>query len=129
MCARPMRYLFTLLALVVVVACSQQAPKSKTSFDDIRDMVKGKTAAEVESLLGKPDSRQHLVLSGERWIWWDYTYLDGKNYPPEMRGKVVHLEIIFERAGDVVGNAKAALSELRAMDPLSVSYTIAQPAM
>lgn len=128
MCVKKWICMLVLLTLVLV-ACRQQGSKSPKCFDDIRDMVKGKTAAEVESLLGEPDSRQQLVLSGERWVWWDYTYLDGKNYPPEMRGKVVHLEIIFERAGNAVGNAKAALSDLRAMDPLSVSYTIPQSAM
>lgn len=120
---------FILITLVFFLACGQEGPKSRKSFDDIRGMVTGRTAAEVESLLGEPDSRQPLVLSGERWVWWDYTYLDGKNYPPGMRGQVVHLEIIFERAGNAVGSAKAALSELRAADPLSVSYTISQPAM
>lgn len=123
------RTIFLLITLVILLACGQQGPKSNKSFDAIRDLVKGRTAAEVESLLGEPDSRQPLILSGERWVWWNYTYLDGKNYPPEMRGRVVHLEIIFERVGHAAGNAKAALSELRAADPLSVSYTISQKAM
>ncbi len=92
-------------------------------------MVQGRTAAEVASLLGEPDSRQPLILSGERWIWWNYTYLDGQNYPPEKRGQVVHLEIIFEREPNEAGNTKAALSSLRAIDPLAVSYTLAEPAM
>ena len=127
--AKIVQTLFLLITFVILLACGQQGPKSNKSFDAIRDLVKGKTAAEVESLLGEPDSRQPLILSGERWVWWNYTYLDGKNYPPEMRGRVVHLEIIFERAGHAVGNAKAALSELRAADPLSVSYTISQKAM
>lgn len=125
---RQLRNLMTLLALILI-ACSQQRPKSEKCFDDIRDMVKEKTAAEVESLLGEPDSRQSLVLLGERWIWWNYTYLDGKNYPPEMRGRLVHLEIIFDRKFKEKGSAKAALSELRIIDPLSVSYTLAQQAM
>lgn len=125
---RQLKNLVALLALIFV-ACSQQGPKSKKCFDDIRDMVKEKTAAEVEGLLGEPDTRQPLVLLGERWIWWNYTYLDGKNYPPEMRGRLVHLEIIFERNLKEKGNTKAALSDLRIIDPLSVSYTLAQKAM
>lgn len=120
---------FMLITLCLFLACGHQGAKSRKSFDDIRDMVMGRTAAEVENLLGAPDSRQTMVLSGERWVWWDYTYLDGMSYPPDRRGKVVHLEIIFERVGDAAGNAKAALSELRAADPLSVSYTLSQPAM
>ena len=127
MCAR-LKSLVTLLA-IIFVACSQQMPKSQKSFDDIREMVKGMTASEVESLLGKPDSRQPLVLSGERWIWWDYTYLDGRNYSPEMRGRLVHLEIIFEQELKQSESAKASLSDLRIIDSLSVSYTLAQQAM
>jgi hypothetical protein len=121
--------MFLSIILVILLACGQQGPKSNKSFDAIRDLVMGRTAAEVESLLGEPDSRQPLILSGERWVWWNYTYLDGKNYPPEMRGRVVHLEIIFDRVGNTIGNAKAALSDLKAADPLGVSYTIAQPSM
>lgn len=120
---------FMLITLFLFLACGQQGPKSKKSFDEIRDMVTGRTASEVENLLGEPDSRQQLVLSGERWVWWNYTYLDGKNYPPEMRGRQVHLEIIFERELKERASAKAALPDLRIIDPLSVSYTLAQEAM
>jgi hypothetical protein len=127
-CVRKSIYLLILLALVLV-ACRQQGPRSQKCFDDIRDMVKGRTAAEVESLLGEPDSRQPLILSGERWIWWNYTYLDGKNYSPKNRGRLVHLEIIFEREPNERGNVKAALSSLRAIDPLAVSYTLAEQSM
>jgi hypothetical protein len=87
-------------------------------------MVQGRTAREIASLLGDPDSRQPMPLSGERWIWWNYTYLDGKNYPPEERGRVVHLEIIFEPKVSRSGGSVAPVSDLRAEDPLSVSYTI-----
>jgi hypothetical protein len=125
---RQLRNLLTLLALILV-ACSQQGPRSRKSFDDIRELVKGRTASEVESLLGEPDNREPLFLSGERWIWWDYTYLDGKKYPPKMRGRVVHLEIIFEREPGEKGSVNAALSSLRAIDPLAVSYTLDEPAM
>lgn len=125
---RQLRNILTLLALILI-ACSQQGPRSKKSFDDIRDMVKGKTASEVEGLLGEPDRRESLLLSGERWIWWNYTYLDGKSYPPKMRGRVVHLEILFERDFDERGNVNAAFSSLRAIDPLAVSYTLDEPAM
>ncbi len=123
-----LKNLVVLLALILI-ACGQQGPKSNKCFDDIRDMVKDKTAAEVEKLLGEPDSRQPLVLLGERWVWWNYTYLDGNNYAPEMRGRLVHLEIIFEREMKERGNAKAGLSDLRITDPLSVSYTLAQQVM
>jgi hypothetical protein len=87
-------------------------------------MVQGKSAAEIERILGKPDSRQAMRLSGERWVWWNYTYLDGNDYPPEKRGQVVHLEILFERTGEAFGNAAYSPSDLRAADSLSVSYTV-----
>jgi hypothetical protein len=112
------------LALVLLVSCRHQGARSGKCFDDIRTMVQGRTAHEISSLLGEPDSRQPMPLSGERWIWWNYTYLDGKNYPPEERGRVVHLEIIFEPKVSRSGNSIAPASDLRATDPLSVSYTI-----
>lgn len=37
-----------------------------------------------------------MIGPGERWTWWNYTYLDGADYAPEERGTVVHLQIIFE---------------------------------
>ncbi len=91
-------------------------------------MVEGKTAAEVESLLGKPDSRETMVMSGERWIWWNYTYLDGSNYAPEERGRVVHLEIVFEPEGSKA-RASNREPELRVGGPLGVSYTLPKEAM
>jgi len=116
-----------LMFLFSLLSCSQQVAKSKVSFNEIRALVTGKTAVEVESLLGKPDSRQPMSFAAERWIWWNYTYLDGANYPPEMRGQVVHLEIIFERdAGPAPSGSKPALSDLKATDPLFVSYMIPQ---
>jgi hypothetical protein len=119
-----------LTILVFTLGCGQWVPKPNKCFDDIRDRVKGRTAAEIESLLGEPDSRQLMPMIGERWVWWNYTYLDGKNYPPELRGKVVHLEIIFERTSNAAaGGAKMTLSDLKVIDPLSVSYTIPQHAL
>jgi hypothetical protein len=110
----------------LLVSCHHHGAKSAKCFDDIRKMVKGRTAAEVQQILGKPDSQQKMLLSAERWIWWNYTFLDGQDYPPELRGRLVHLEIIFERAGGEgdAGNAKP--SDLRAADPLSVTYTLAE---
>lgn len=121
---RQLRIILTLLALAFLLTCSWQEPRSNKCFDDIRDMVRGRTAAEVKRLLGEPDSRQRLLLAGERWVWWNYTYLDGKDYPPEMRGRKVHLEIIFERKDNSTRGDEAALSDLRIIDPLAVSYTL-----
>jgi hypothetical protein len=112
------------LVSLLLLCCGHQQAKSKQCFDDIRQTVQGRTAAEVERILGKPDSRQPMVLTGERWVWWNYTFLDGRDYPPEERGRVVHLEILFEREGKARSVSGASLSDLRATDPLGVSYTL-----
>lgn len=112
-----------LFLLLLTMACHATGPKSSLCFDDLRSKVSGKTAQEIRNLLGEPDVREPMVLSGERWVWWNYTYLDGKNYPPEMRGRLVHLEIVLERLG---GSSETSLSTLRASDPLSVSYALSQ---
>jgi hypothetical protein len=110
---------------VVILSCESRKIKLQ-SFDEIRARVKGKTAAEVLDLLGKPDLREKMLLLSERWSWWDRAYLEGNNYPPEMRGRHVHVEIVFDRTGQIRGNAEPPLSELRAGDDLSVSYTLAK---
>ena len=50
-------------------------------------------------MLGSPDTRQAVFDADERWIWWNYTFLDGPAHPPELRGRVVHLEIVFLNPG------------------------------
>lgn len=118
----------TLFLLLCALACTHRQARSGRNFDEIRDLVTGKTAPEVERILGKPDSRETMVMSGERWIWWNYTFLDGSNYAPEERGRVVHLEIVFEPDGS---RAEASLqgAELRVGGPLGVSYTLPKEAM
>jgi hypothetical protein len=114
------KWLPCLLILVALCACGRLAARSDRSFDEIREMVSGKTAAEVTALLGKPDTRQSILTDDERWIWWNYTRLDGDQYPPEERGQVVHLEITFTRPatpGAPGGTWKVA-------SPLGVSYTV-----
>ena len=112
-----------IVLVLLTVACHDTGSKSSLCFDDLRAKVSGKTAQEIRSLLGEPDVREPMVLSGERWVWWNYTYLDGKNYPPEMRGRLVHLEIVLERLS---GSSDASQPTLRASDPLSVSYALSQ---
>jgi hypothetical protein len=112
------------LLLCLVMACNYQRAKSENGFDKIRETVKGKSPDEVERILGRPDTKQVMLSSGERWIWWNYTFLEGKDYPPELRGKVVHLEIIFQ-PDDSPGIARAASpGELRVSEPFGVSYTL-----
>lgn len=107
---------------LLAVSCGGARPRSTKSFDEIRASVEGRSAAEVESLLGAPDVRQPVLLGDERWIWWRYTYLDGVSYPPEMRGSLVHLEILFERPEGK--GERPPYDAWRISGPLGVSYTL-----
>lgn len=117
-----MIHLRTLLLLLVAVpalaGCGGVRPRSDWSFDEIQKKVSGRSAAEVEKLLGAPDVREPVLLGDERWIWWNYTYLDGAAYPPEERGRVVHLDILFERPD----SASVSLAAWKISGPLGVSY-------
>lgn len=120
---------FILLIFILLLSCWAACgpnPESDQSFDQICDMVQGKTAAEVESLLGDPDVREEILQGDERWIWWNYTFLDGDNYPPEMRGRIVHLEILFQNPAPLKAQ-RPSYSEWRLSDPLAVSYSLPAP--
>jgi hypothetical protein len=108
-----------LLALLLWIACQP----SRKSFDQICKIVHGKTAADVEALLGPPNDRREVLSGTERWVWWNYTFLDGESYPPEVRGTVVHLEITFENPSRLV-NVEIPHASWRVLDPLGVSYMI-----
>jgi hypothetical protein len=112
----------SILALSLMVACDG-SPRSDKSFDQIRSMVQGKTAKEIEEILGPPDSRQAFPLGDEQWIWWNYTYLDGQDYRPEIRGQIVHLQITFvnTKIGD---SHKPSYAKWRILDPLGVSFLL-----
>lgn len=116
------------ILLIGMNGCRQhaQGPRSQSSFDEICQMVAGKSAAEVEALLGAPDSREEIPIGDQRWIWWDYTFLDGESYSPEVRGKTVHLEITFSSP---IGPTRAGTppSQWKVSSPLAVSYILAQP--
>lgn len=86
-------------------------------------MVQGKTASEIEKILGPPDSRQSFLLGDERWIWWNYTFLGGQDYPPEVRGQIVHLQITFANP-EVADSRKPSYAAWRILDPLSVSFVL-----
>jgi hypothetical protein len=103
-----------MLLILGAVACRPSA-RSSQSYDQIRELVTGRTATEVERLLGKPDLRE-TVLDDQRWVWWNYTFLDGDQYAPEIRGQVVHLEITFQ-------TPPTPGAEARVGGPLSVSYS------
>lgn len=85
-------------------------------------MVRGKSAAQVEILLGPPDTRQMVFGSDERWIWWSYTYLDGPAHPPELRGKIVHFEMVFRNPAE--GAEAGDYSRWFADEALSPAYRL-----
>jgi hypothetical protein len=113
-----------LIALGYGLSCRHGA-RSGRSFDDIRSSVTGKTAAQVERLLGAPDSRVRYIVGDERWIWWDFAYLAGADYAPEVRGRVVHVSITFENPAPG-GPVPRPYSEWKIIEPLGVSYTLPQ---
>jgi hypothetical protein len=110
------------LLLCLLAAC-HSSPRSDKSFDQIRGMVQGKTATEIEKILGPPDSRQPGLLGDERWIWWNYTYIGGQDYSPEIRGQIVHLQITFANP-NVAVSIKPPYAKWRILDPQSVSFVL-----
>jgi hypothetical protein len=108
------------------LACGGHSIRSEQSFDEIQRLVTGKTESEVEQLLGEPDNRETRLIDDEVWTWWDYTFLDGKQYAPELRGQAVHLEITFRRPGGFEGGGlpKAAW---RVLGPFAVNFSRQAP--
>jgi hypothetical protein len=102
--------------------CSPSA-RSRKSFDEIRILVAGKTESEVQNLLGAPDLREKLLFGDERWTWWNYTYLGGKDWAPEVRGRIVHLEITFAGPlGSATGEDEP--SRWRVSEPYGVGFSL-----
>jgi hypothetical protein len=110
--------------LIGPAGCGGPKARSARSFDEIQALAQGKTAQQILELLGDPDSRQVVFDADERWIWWNYTFLDGKDCPPEMRGRVVHLEIVLRnpRVTGRRGTEGRAESEWRVDDPFGITY-------
>jgi hypothetical protein len=113
--AKRFRLILLLLSFLLATLACRPSARSSQSYDQIRELVAGKTATEVERLLGKPDLRE-TVLDDQRWVWWNYTFLDGDQYAPEIRGQVVHLEITFQKPPTPDADARVG-------GPLSVSYS------
>lgn len=64
-------------------------------------------------------------MGDKRWVWWNFTSLDGESYVPELRGKIVHLEITF--SGPIgIANAGLPPAQWKVSSPLSVSYVVPQ---
>lgn len=105
--------------LLSFLACQGPRSRSERSFHEIEILARGKSAAQVLQLLGEPDSRQEVFDADERWIWWNYTFLDGKDFPPELRGRVVHLEIVFKNPRRAI---RRPYSEWRVDDAFGITY-------
>jgi hypothetical protein len=114
-------FLTMILGCMTLSACKPLA-KSDKSFDQIRNLVAGKTAAEVTRLLGPPDTTEKLLLGDERWTWWNYTYLGGEKWAPDVRGRVVHLEITFEGPPSA-GRGDGSKGLWRVSEPYGVGYS------
>jgi hypothetical protein len=82
-------------------SCRAPAARSQHSFDQIQHLVAGRTEDEVERILGSPDTRESRLADDDVWIWWNFTFLDGEQYAPELRCQIVHLEITFDRPSGV----------------------------
>lgn len=113
----------SMICCLSLLAC-RSSPHSRRSFDEICNLVSGKTTVEVEALLGKPNTQEKLPMGDWRWVWWDYTSLQGDKYPPELRDKPVHLEIVFSSPR----GAQLPDSQWRVDGPLAVSYVLPLPA-
>ncbi|HEX2251719.1 MAG TPA: hypothetical protein VHQ65_00455 [Thermoanaerobaculia bacterium] len=113
-----------LLLVVLALACDVPLrPRSERSFAEIAASVAAMNGAEIAALLGEPDSRQPVFLRDERWIWWNYTYLAGEDCPPEMRGQVVHLEILLHNPAEE-SDAPSSYRDWRISQPAGVTYRI-----
>src|SRR5688572_4974458 len=111
------------IATVTAVVAGYRGSRARSdrSFDEIQSLARGKTAQQILQLLGEPDTRQEVFDAGERWIWWNYTFLDGKDCPPEMRGRVVHLEIVV-RDPETISVDRRPYSEWRVDDAFGITY-------
>jgi hypothetical protein len=107
--------------LIDLAGCRGPHARSNRSFNEIQALAHGKTAQQILQLLGEPDTRQEVFDAGERWIWWNYTFLDGNDCPPEMRGRVVHLEIVV-RDPEKVSVDRRPYSEWRVDDAFGITY-------
>lgn len=116
--------LASIAVLVGLAGCRGPSARSDRSFDQIQALVRGKTAAQLLELLGEPDSRQVLFDADERWIWWNYTFLDGQDCPPEMRGRVVHLEIVVKNPNKPASSraGRRPYSEWKVDDSFGITY-------
>jgi len=116
--------LLAALALLLAagsVGCHGPRARSERSFAQIESLARGKTAAQLLHLLGEPDSRQKVFGADERWIWWNYTFLDGRDFPPELRGHVVHLEIVVKRPAGPV-EVRRPYAEWQVDDAFGITY-------
>ncbi|MCP3957362.1 MAG: hypothetical protein GY719_05880 [bacterium] len=108
------------------VLWSDARPVSDRSFDEIKQMVEGKSASEVVEILGDPQHKEKVFGHSERWIWWRYTTLEGSQHAPELRGQIVHLEVVFRnpsRPGEAIPYSGWSIDEVN-----GVEYRLPSPA-
>ena len=98
---------------------------SGRSFEEVCKLVEGRTAVEVEQLLGKPDFSEVNILGDERWLWWNYVVLAGASHPPEVSNRLFHLEITFVDPSPHSGRPLPH-SQWRVRKPFGVTYLIPQ---
>jgi hypothetical protein len=114
-----------LLGALLFVRGREVLARPDRSFDEIRRQVAGKNVAETLALLGEPDSRQSVFGGDLRFIWWRKAFLAGQDHPPEKRGLVVHIEIIFRNPG----NPEVALAAWPMDEVLGVQFRLPEPAI
>lgn len=113
------------MLLMIASGCRGPRARSERSFSQIQALAQGKTGEQILQILGEPDSRQVVFDDDERWVWWNYTFLDGKDCPPEMRGRVVHLEIVVKnpvRSIEKTSTSRRPYSEWRVDDAFGITY-------
>jgi hypothetical protein len=117
--------LAVILSLALLHGCTVPGPpRSRFSFDQIRALTAGKSARELADLLGPPDAQERVSRGEQRWIWWNYTSLQGEHYSPGLRGKVVHLLVVVGRP-EGRSPASPARGSWRVKDSFAVSYALA----
>jgi hypothetical protein len=72
---------------------------------EIARLVANRSESEVEKILGPPGARTPPLADEEVCIWWSATYLEGEQYPPELLGMPLHLEITFTKPAGAPGGA------------------------
>ncbi len=96
-------------------------PRLPRPLAEIARLVANRSESEVEKILGSPAARTPPLADEEVCIWWSATYLEGE-YPPELRGMPLHLEITFTKPAGAPGGA-VPRSAWRVAGPFAVNFS------